>query len=178
MVAITQGYTPEDAVMRYNLAPCLDATETAEIKSGMVVSLVLDSGAYKWRRGIAAGAVPHIAIYDGNDPLVLASRKLPALSMGGQFTLKTGYFNEAAADSFIPGVALSAYQHNDGTAANRGRLKIGASGEVVVARGVSDGASGSATAATDEDWPLMTVSGVTNALTVEVETAYTGLLVP
>lgn len=177
-VAITQGYTPEDAIMRYRLAPCLDTTEISTIKSGMVVSLVLDSGAYKWRRGFVAGAVPHIAMYDGVDPLYTASGKLPAIPLSGQFTLKTGYFNEAAAASFVPGVAISAYAFNDGTDANKGRLKIAASGETIVARGVSQGADGTSTASTDQAYAGLTVSGVDNASMVEVESAFTGLLLP
>lgn len=177
---ILRGTTPDEALQRSELAPCFDATEAAAIKSGMVVSLHLDNGVYKWKRGMIAGSTPYIAEWDGNDPRVTASGKLPAISMSGQFTLLTGYFNAADAALFVPEALVSAYAHNDGTESNRGKLKIAATTEYIVARGARGqvGSIDYGPGATDESWAVAQDSTASSGTMVAVDSAFTGAKAP
>jgi len=136
LLRILQGYSPETTMGREAVYPIHSTITPANIKSGMVVSLLAeDSGALAWVIGLVSGQTAHIALRDGDEPFVAAvDGMLPAISMAGQYTFETGYFDEDEYASMINGAALSAYANDDGTAANRGKFFLATEGDPVIAR--------------------------------------------
>lgn len=167
---VLKGFHPDSASHRSREAPCLDATL---IKSGMAISLHLDDGVYKWKPGSIAGQQTYIALYDGADPRYTASGLLTGLSLAPGFTLQTPYFG-GTQSTFVPGVEIAAYLHDDGTAANRGKFLVATSGMTVCgeARSYEDLGAGS----TDQSWATAQDSSASSALMITFDSLYTGLL--
>ncbi len=96
-----------------------------DIKSGMLISIVIASGL--WVKGFDAATAhsPCFAESDALDPDVVASGLLAGLSCSGQFSILTGYFKD---EVLVPGDILV----SDGTTGNV--KKTSGAGLSIVAR--------------------------------------------
>lgn len=175
-VKFLNGFFPENSLNRALNAPVI-ASEVDFIKSGMVVSLIDDSGVQKWTRGLATGRTPYIAVYDAADPIAQSPGNLLAIPMSDQILLLTGYVAGAAIDaaSFPLDLELSAYPNTDAT--NKGNLKIASTGEVIVGRISNTAGNAGGTALTQQsDWARRTDSSAVDPKMISVATSFDGRL--
>lgn len=129
---IVRGHKGQDPLFNQESAPIYTG-ET--IRSGMVMSLHYDSAksAYAWKPGVLAGAPAFIALNDSADPDVQAADAFIGIALTNpDFIFESGFFVTGTAGDWDTDAKISAYAHDDGTAANRGKFKIAASGNMVL----------------------------------------------
>lgn len=112
------------------------------IKSGQVLSKIPSGGTYYFQRGLAtkAGvgatgatvALPFLAILDDTDPDVVAAGGIWAVAFSENFSVETPWFVTGTEANWDAGAEISAYSAADGTDANRGKIKLAASGEIII----------------------------------------------
>lgn len=128
---VIKGYVGQNSNQRQEVAPVASGMA---IMSGMLISKLwsTDNSRYEWVLGLVSGAIPYIALQDYTDADVLAAGGLTGLSCAGQFTLESAYFVEGTTANWVDNAAVSAYANDDATAANRGKLKLAASGDPIL----------------------------------------------
>jgi hypothetical protein len=129
---IVRGYQGQETSFNQESAPVYTGVT---IKSGMVMSLHYDSTkeAYAWKPGVVAGAPAYIAINDSTDSDVVAADRFIGISLTNpNLVFESGWFVTGTAGDWDANAAISAYAHDDGTEANRGKFKIAASGNMIL----------------------------------------------
>lgn len=129
-IQYVKGYLGQASVQGQESLPIYNSQA---ILSGMCISRVYDDGQWKWQLGHVAGNQPFVAHQDYTDPDVVASGKLTGMLLTpGGIEFRTGHILLGTEANWDAGAKVSAVLFDNGTAANRGKFKLAASGEDIV----------------------------------------------